>query len=90
MSGLVKNCFKSDRSIKRLKQKARQVLESNTGEDTGDKQMNNSSEQPPTSSESAVPTEKANKKHGNAGLLYGLLALGVVVIVVGVVLIFVL
>lgn len=50
--------------------------------------MNSNSEQPPIGSESTVPTEKANKKSKNSGLLYGLLALGIVVIAAGVVLYF--
>ncbi len=47
-------------------------------------------EQSPISPESAVPTAKEKRKPRNLGLLYGLLALGVVVIVAGVVLVFVL
>jgi hypothetical protein len=52
--------------------------------------MSINNEQPPISSESATPIEKRNKRPQKTGLLYGLLALGVVVIAVGVVLVFLL
>ncbi len=52
--------------------------------------MSSNNEQPPINNESATPTEKAPKQAKKPVLLYVLLAIGIIVIVVGVVLVFLL